>query len=351
MVLSAILAVTLLGTPLVATATRLGPTADQTQAQSKSSSYWLERGANLEGRGKYAEAGEAYRQALAVLSEEKRSTVGADIATLSAAAYLMAFDGDIDHLKAGVEVLQQWIERTEPEDEAPKLQEVKLLAAQFHTIVSRLEQANAAMVNDDLAQAYGRYEVALKALQAPSVRGSSGPAMDWVEQHLVDVQSRIDEATPPPQDARVKIETETETETVLATNDKRLSTYLLTAGIIGSAAGASVLGSGITSAVEFQRTVRAEESTAQTFESMPNIQFDRPAFNEAVLEYEQRARRKNIAMILGGSVLMAGGVAASVIGLVKLRQARRAPGPTAKAWLTPTMSRSNVGLSLTARFR
>ncbi|MEM9455215.1 MAG: hypothetical protein AAGF11_13620 [Myxococcota bacterium] len=162
-----------------------------------------------------------------------------------------------------------------------------------------------------------------------------------------------------------------------ASKRRNAAIILLATGVTATAAGAGLLGEGLAFRAESQRLLQAEQDRADELTQMFGDDFARDDFDASVADYDDQVRRRNTAFIISGSVLAAGGLAASAVGIVWLvrgrgakgarpteqtptkqartnqsrpKQPRTKPAPTVQAWLTPSVSPSQVRLSLTARF-
>lgn len=128
------------------------------------------------------------------------------------------------------------------------------------------------------------------------------------------------------------------------------SVALVAAGVGSTAAGAGLLGDGIVSNAEARRVVDAEYSEARSLVQMLGTGFDRESFESAVRQHEDRARTQTTAEVVVGSVLVVGGLVTTAVGAVELARNREIGGPGRRAWLVPSISRSQLGLSFGRRF-
>lgn len=423
-----VLAIALTAIPATSRAAAAGPSAEPPNGR-QTSSWWLKTGETRQEQGDYAGAGQAYGQALDGLSEHKqRANVGARTAMLSAEAYFMAFeaDGDLTHLRAGFEVLDRWIKLAGPGSSASLLPRAERMAARFHAIHDPLQQAEAALADDDLERASKHYQAALEALAVQrhpwpigaritlrvarahveaydqSVAGvediepnrpkletakgflerwkgrrpsddesEQGPAIDAL---LAEIQARLDEGTQAidaalaeqqrqaAQEAREaeqrrQAAEEQRADDAAANDDqarkqRRLGIILLSTGVTATAAGAGLLGEGLAFRSRSRELADAEQAEAQQLTDMYGDRYSREDFDTSLAAYRDDVRRRNTGLIIGGSVLAAGGIAASVVGILQLVRSRKGGGspPVEQARLLPSVSRSQVRLSLTARF-
>lgn len=392
------------------------------------SSRWLRTGEAHQQRGEHAQAGEAYRQALAALSESKqRANEGARAAVLSAEAYWQAFEGDANavHLQAAIDVLEHWLERTGPQSRASMLDDVSRMVARLRAILEPLVAADEALASGqtDANKASAHYREVLDVLarqrrewsagagvalrvadalvssydakvrspadieahvheleaardvleqwkeQRPAADDSErGPALD---QRLAEIEARLREAEQAQaeaaraEQAREAARAAREREAALAQaavepspaadgppKGRTLSIVLLSAGVVATAAGAALLGEGAVFMGVSQDREAAAAAEADALAQMSGVDFDRAGFDAELRAYRAEADRRNRGMLIGGSVLLAGGIATGVVGVVRLVQGRRARAatPPRRAQLLPVVSPALLQLSLSARF-
>lgn len=370
-----------------------------------SSSEWLEVGRTRQQEGDYVGAGQAYRQAFEALSERRqRATEGANAARLSAKAYWRAFDEDSDvaHLQDGLEVLRLWLERTRPGRHADTVAEVRRMAAQIRAVVEPLAEGNAALAEGDFATASDAYDQALDALvdrergwpvgaritlrlvdarvsayeRAVASREDGGAGLavlDEAQENLVQCaaqQQRGDEVTEEGVALKrllAKVEAlRNEAEQALIGDEgppleppkkppepilqpprveRTGPAVLLSVGLVGIGAGASLIGESIVFGRVAGREVERlgaeaeEEGRAGVYdENMGRIR-----------AYEVEARRRNIGLLIGGSMLAVGGIAVAIVGIRGLRRAKRSRHED-RVQLTPSVFRAGLSLSMGTRF-
>lgn len=291
----------------------------------------LEAKASLE-QGKVDEAAEHSQAAIEAIEHQQRDwSAGARIALQTADAQVAAYDSTVQ----------------EVEDIEPNLR--------------KLEGA----------------KQTLQALQSqrPADDGSKEGAL--VQQRLVEIEQRIVQEQRRLQDERLaeqeredaaKAEAERRRQEELererlaaeaaepdaARSSKRtLGIILLTTGAVATAAGAGVLGEGLAYAPGARRSGDAEQARADALEQMYGDAYSRDDFDRALQQYRDDLRRRTLGMSVGGSVLLAGGLATGIVGAVMLVKHRRSKGSSPareKLTLTPSVSRTQAHLSLTTRF-
>lgn len=282
---------------------------------------------------------------LDALSIQRRPwPVGARLVLRVARAHVEAYDravGDDDgqieahqpKLIAAKESLEGW-RAQRPDDDASK--EGPAVDALLAEIQARLDEGN-----QRLAAAAKAEQERLAAEQA---------AREAEEQRLAE-QAAAERA-----EARAQAASKRRTAAIV----------LVASGVTATAAGAGLLGEGLAFRAESQRLLQAEQARADELTQEYGDDFARADFDASIADYDDQVRRRNTAFIISGSVLAAGGLAASAVGIVWLVRGRgvKGTGPTeqtpakqartkrarTKAWLTPSVSPSQVRLSLTARF-
>lgn len=414
LVLGSILGASLLTGPLVhaAAPSHGAPVA----SSSKSSSEWLRTGEALQRGGRHAEASEAYRQALMALPEPKqRANEGARAAMLAAEARWSAFDGDVDiaHLDAGIAVLEHWLALAGPQSRATLLDDVQRDVAWIRAVRDPLAAAAAALAEHDLEEAMAKGQGALDALvhqdhrewsigaglalwvtrelvpvdaelrlleQARDVlmawqgrRPASditdrGPAID---ERLAELQGRIQAIEQARHDAQLAAQRPEPNEplepqpptTPIASPprqpvsrqpapDRALPVALLSVGAVATAAGAVLLGEGAAFTEVSKARAAAAAAEAEALEQRYGAAFDRASYDAELEGYLARSDRRNTGMLIGGSVLAVGGIAASVVAIVALARSHH-PSPgrrRARAGAAPVVSASLHRLSLSWRF-
>lgn len=115
---------------------------------------------------------------------------------------------------------------------------------------------------------------------------------------------------------------------------------MIATGTAALGAGLGLLGEGLA----YRQKVAADEADANAeadaYEQMPGVEFDRVAYEAAWDDLHAQVDPRNLGMIIGGSVLAAGGLAVGVVGVVKLVKARKrgaGSGPR-RARLVPSAS-------------
>lgn len=137
-----------------------------------------------------------------------------------------------------------------------------------------------------------------------------------------------------------------------AANPRTLSIVLLSTGLVATAAGAGLLGEGAVFSGVANDRAASSAAEADALEQMNGATFDRAGFDAELDQYRADVARRNLGMIIGGSVLAVGGLATSVAGIVLLTRARRASGSkrSDRARLAPVVSPTQLQLSISGRF-
>ena len=414
LVLGSILGASLLLAPLVhaGAPSRGAPVA----SSSKSSSEWLRTGEALQRAGRHAEASEAYRQALMALPEPKqRANEGARAAMLAAEARWSAFDVDLDvaHLDAGIAALEHWLALAGPQSRVPLLDDVQRDVAWIRAVRDPLAAAVAALAEHDLDGAMTQGQGAMDALVHQDHREWSigaglalwmsrelvpvdadlralehardilvawqgrrpasdvtdrGPAID---ERLAELRGRIQAVEQARRDAELAAQLPEPSElgepsepTTPITSPPRepaprqpspgrtLPVALLSVGVVATAAGAALLGEGAAFTEVSKARATAAAAEAEALEQRYGATFDRASYDAELEGYLARADRRNTGMLIGGSVLAAGGIAASVVGIVALARSHRpSPGQRrARAGVAPVVFASLQRISLSWRF-
>jgi hypothetical protein len=408
------------------------PETDADANAPKSSSWWLRAGEAREQQGEYAKAGDAYRQALAALSEKKqKANEGARAAILSADAYWKAFDGEpnVIHLDAGLAVLEHWLALTGPQSRASMRSDVQRMVSRMKAVREPLVAADVAIAAGDAKTAAEHDEAVLDALsnqqrdwsvgarvalrasatfvetyeaevhtpadvkphlhelktarnlltrwkkeRPPDDASEQGPAVDRA---LADVEARIAKAEQEVADAeraeklrkaqqkaeeakrraeqreakRIAAEQAREVRAAKAAQQRKLAIALLSTGVVATAAGAGLLGEGAVFSGVAKDRAAAAAAEADGIEQMNGDGFDDAGFDTELEAYRDAADRRNLGMIVGGSVLAAGGLATSVAGIVLLARGRSSGGKRAdRARLSPVISPTLLQLSISGRF-
>lgn len=202
---------------------------------------------------------------------------------------------------------------------------------------------------------------------------AAGPLID---QRLVEIQTRIDETTaalneqalaktqiddapevdgpqPVPDAEKAEVATQVERDADPKRSRNRVTAItLLSVGGVATVAGAAMLGEGIAFSSAARRLGDAEEAKADELQQQYGDAYPRDQFDEDLQRFRDDARSRNIGFIAGGAVLLAGGLASGIAGAVLFPKKARSKGSGTreKLVLAPTVSRSQLHLSLTARF-
>lgn len=307
------------------------PMVERMAARNRAVHDPLEKGATALEAGDLEKAATHDREALEALAVQRREwSVGARVTLRIAGAHVDAYDqrvaadaGAIEAsrplLQTATELLEDWKQRRDDDDEsglAPRIDEM-------------------------LAEIQRRMDEGDQALSDAALAAQEREAREQAE---AERQAREAEAERRRQEEEASITS--------AKRRRVVSIVLLSSGAVATAAGAGLLGEGIAFSGASQRAGEAEEAEAQTLSDMFGADYPREDFDRALDEYYADARRRNLAFIASGSVLVAGGITAGVIGLVRLRKDRRATrgGAVEQARLVPSLSRTQLGLLLSARF-
>jgi hypothetical protein len=211
-----------------------------------------------------------------------------------------------------------------------------------------------------------------KAERPPDDASEQGPA---VERALADVQARLAEAEQTLADearaeqlrerqreadeaARLEAERKEaeriererkETAAAKAGGKRTLAIVLLSSGVVALGAGAGLLGEGAAYTGVSKEEAAAAEADAVAAEERGEI-VDRPRFDPALQAYREDTERRNLGLIIGGSVLAAGGIATGVAGIVLLVKGRSSGKRSQRARLSPVVSPTQLQLSISGRF-
>ncbi len=281
------------------------------------------------GRGDLEQAMAGQSKVLEALSVQRRPWhVGARLVLRVAGAHVEAY------------------EQAAVEDEQIEAHRPKLLTAK-----ESLESWQAQRPEDEGAKEGAEVDALIAKIQG---------LLDEGEQRLTDAalaqqqREAADQAAREEEQRRAEEAAAADAEAKSDTAGKRRTAAIVLVAVGGTAigAGAGLLGEGLAFRAESGRQLEAEQAEADQLSEMFGDAYDRDQFDASVADYDDRVRRRNIGFIAGGSALVAGGLAASVVGIVWLVKSRGAKGarPTEQAWLVPSVSPSQVRLSLTARF-
>jgi len=189
--------------------------------------------------------------------------------------------------------------------------------------------------------------------QRPEADDSSAGSI--IDQRLVEIQARIDENSveppPPPKPAPVVEPPPPPLPPPPPPPPRAKAITLLSVGGVATVAGAALLGEGVAFSFVARRRGDAEEAEADGLQQQYGNSYPRDQFDDDLQRFRDEARIRNIGFIAGGAVLLAGGLASGIAGAVLLRKSRpRGSGAREKLVLIPTVSRSQLHLSLTTRF-
>lgn len=284
--------------------------------------------------GNVEKATDDYKKAIAAMDYQKRrwelkAHVGVHAADANLAAYDqelakgMAFDEKITKLEAAKNDLEEVRKRRPMDDKSDEWPRVEERMAK---IQARIDEANRLEAQRKQREAEARY----RAEQAK--KASDEAAADAAAEA-----------------ARLEVATRQRKRTV--------SIALLTTGAAVTAAGAGLLGEGVGFGIAGQRRADEEATKANAIdtatEEPQDLMVDRPAFDPLLQTYRDDVRAYSMQMTVSGAVISGLGLAAVITGAVILSKNPRRRGKAAsqRAMLTPVVSPSQLGLSLTARFR
>jgi hypothetical protein len=203
----------------------------------------------------------------------------------------------------------------------------------------------------------------------PDDASEQGPA---VERALADVQARLDEAEQTLADearaeqirraaaeaAAKRQQEEARAKAMAVTVEpdpspprRTVPIVLLSTGIVAMGAGAALIAGGVVIKGNAADDVAREDANAAGYAQMfPTYDLD--GYQAARDEFVAETNRISRGMLIGGSVLVAGGVATSVAGIVLLVKGRRSSATPrrARARLSPVVSPTQLQLSISGRF-
>lgn len=292
----------------------------------------LESKASLEA-GKVDEAAEHSKAAIEAITHQQRDwSAGARIAIQTADAQVAAYEETVDEvediepnlrkLQSAKKTLEQLQSDRPPDDQS---KEGALVQQRLVEIETRIVEEQRRLQDEQLAQ---QEREAAAAAEAERRR----------QQELEQARQAEEAAA---------------TSETAAGGKRTQGIILLATGAVATAAGAGVLGEGLAFAPGARRSGDAEQAQADALEQMYGDAYSREDFDRALQDYRDDLRRRTVGMSVGGSVLLAGGLAAGIVGAVMLAKHRRGKGSSPareKVAVTPSVSRSQVRLSLTARF-
>lgn len=134
---------------------------------------------------------------------------------------------------------------------------------------------------------------------------------------------------------------ERERKAEIARKKRSLAIGLLSGGVVAMGAGAGLVGDGIAGNREFEKVDKVQQdiaamNEAQDIEQDPDENsYDYEGFLDDDEEKIAENRSRTLGMTIGGSVLIAGGLAMTVYGIVKLVQGRESRGGKQRARLRP----------------
>lgn len=176
--------------------------------------------------------------------------------------------------------------------------------------------------------------------------------LDDVEERIAEAEQTLAQGPPPEVEPKKRRRRRRKPPTTDVPNgpSRVVPIVLLSVGVVATGAGAALIGEPVVFGQMADRDVRdASMQAEQTQDEVPGFDYD--GYTSAIEDYDRQTSRRNIPMIVGGSVLVAGGVAMSVVGIVGLVKGRKGGSKSPqRAQLAPTLSRSSVGLSLSSRF-
>lgn len=250
------------------------------------------------------EAKTRYDQLLEALSAQRREwSVGARIVLQASAGLVAIYDGHVPsladtservrELEAARALLVRWKDERPPDEASPEEpaveQQLAAVEAKLEAERARAEQARA-----DEARAA---EARRKADEA-------------------EVQRKLDER-------RERDEAEQQRRAQKAAGRRTTGGAMLPTGLVMLGAGVGLFAEGLAYHRELETLEADDRAEAEAYEQMAGVEFDRAGYESAWDSFRATADARNRGMIIGGSVLAAGGVAVAVVGVVKLVQARK----------------------------
>ncbi len=284
--------------------------------------------------GNVDQATEDYRKALEALTNQQRrwltkARVGVHITDAQLSAYDEAlaegitYEAKIAMLEATRNDLEDVRKRRPQDDKSKEYERVEERMAEIQQRIDEANRAEAQRKQDEaVAKAKAEDEAAQKRAE---------------EQRIADEKA-----------ARAYREQQRRRTAAIA---------VLTTGAVATAAGVGLLTEGLAFGRVGQR--RGDEKAAKAdaidvgVEDPTDVMVDRPVFDPLLQTYRDDVRRYSMAMTVSGAVISSVGLAAVITGAVILSKNKGAKGrpPGQHAMLSPVVSPSLLGLSLTARFR
>jgi len=311
----------------------------------------------------------------------------------------------LEHLDASVDVLEYWLKLTGPQSPSTKFDEVQrkatglravhdplaavlagnlaptsdpyramldalaqqrpdgsVLAAVALRVAGIFAAAYAANVHsaDDIDLHLHELRIAAEILEHAIARSPEDSARRPIlEQRLAELRTQIEGEQHKQRDhdaeqARTQAELAAATQrqpapapppaVVDAPRHRTLSIALVSAGAVATLAGAAMLGEGVAFARRSEEQAESAADEADALEEMYGQGFDRATFESDIEAYEADTQSRNQGMIIGGSVVMTAGIAATVTGIVLLMKGRRSP--QLLPWISPTRAQ----LSFSTKF-
>ncbi|MCX4246381.1 coiled-coil domain-containing protein [Paraliomyxa miuraensis] len=284
--------------------------------------------------GKLEEATEYSEAAIEALEYQQHEwSVGARIALQTANAQVIAYDASVEEvddiepnlrkLETAKRTLEELQSKRPPDDQSS---EGALVQQRVRELEDRIRDEQRRLQDEQLARQQEQEEAA----RAEAERKR--------QQEL--------------EQERQRLAAETKDDTARA-RKRKLGIILLATGAVATAAGAGVMGEGLAFAPGARRSGDAEQAEADALEQMYGDAYSRDDFDRDLQQFRDDLQVRTLGMSVGGSVLLAGGLATGIAGaviLVKNRRPKGARGGQDKLALTPSVSRSQVHLSLTTRF-
>lgn len=177
---------------------------------------------------------------------------------------------------------------------------------------------------------------------AAALRQQEQAAARRAEQQAAAEQAAVE-------DAERRLAAEREAEARRA-GRRTTATILLSAGAVATAAGAGLMGEGIAFTGVSREQADAARGRADELDTT-SAGYDRAGFDADLAAYRDSARRRSVAFLASGSVLLGVGLATGIWGAVWLaKSGSKRGGGGRRARLTPTGSRAHLGLQLTGSF-
>lgn len=290
----------------------------------------LQQGDTALGADDVGGASEHYGKALSALAAQRRAwSSGARVAVRIAGAQVSAYDGRIvsaDDIEPNrpllVEAkgtLEGWKGRR-PSGEAP---------AQAEAIDALLSEIQARL--DDADQQLAQIAVAEQERKAQRLAQERRLQAEQAEQARQQQAQLAEEAS----DRK---------------GQRTLSIVLLSVGAVATGAGAGLLGEGLAFRGRSGELTDEANAEANALEQTSDG-FSRDQFDSDLRDFEDRSARRNLGLIAGGGVLLAGGLATAITGTVMLvRLRKQGSDARERARLMPSISPRAALLSLRGRF-